>query len=100
MREDLDHHRRRFDGGDDLEFATTHAALNIKVENAPAQPRPTQPRRRAVRVFIRVLAGTLRWTRHDRGTQPGIGCQHAVKEDQLQARSRHQRDQALYEFQR
>ena len=53
-----------------------------------------------MRVFIRVLAGTLRWTRHDRGTQPGIGCQHAVKEDQLQARSRHQRDQALYEFQR
>ena len=100
MREYLDYHHRLFDGGDDLEFATTHAALNIKVENAPAQPRPTQPRRRAVRVFIRVLAGTLRWTRHDRGTQPGIGCQHAVKEDQLQARSRHQRDQALYEFQR
>ena len=32
MREDLDNHRRLFDGGDDLEFATAHAALKINVE--------------------------------------------------------------------
>ena len=55
-----------YDGGDDLEFATTPAALNIKVENAPEQPRPTQPRRRALRVFIRGRASILRWTRHNK----------------------------------
>ena len=53
-----------------------------------------------MRVPVRVLANTLRWTQHDRGTQPGIGRQHAVKADQMQARSRHQRGQALHESQR
>ena len=37
---------------------------------------------------------------HDRGTQPRIGCQHAVEADQMQARTRHQGGQALHEFQR
>ena len=49
------------------------------------------------------MSGTgciLRRTRHVRGTQPGVGCQHAVKADQMQARTRHQRGQALHEFQR
>ena len=100
MREDLDNHRRLFDGGDDLEFATTHAALKINVEHTPQQPRPTHTRWRAVRVFVRRHAGILRWTRHDRRTQPGIGRQHPMKTDQMQARARHQRGQALHEFQR
>ena len=41
-----------------------------------------------------------RRARHNRGAQPGIGCEHAVKTDQMQARSRHQRGQAPHEFQR
>ncbi len=32
-----------------------------------------------------------RRARHNRGAQPGIGCEHAVKTDQMQARSRHRR---------
>ena len=53
-----------------------------------------------MRVVGRIIDGFLRWARHDRGTQPGIGCEHAVKTDQMQAWSRHQRGQALHEFQR
>ena len=41
-----------------------------------------------------------RHVRHSGLTQPGVGCQHAVKADQMQARTRHQRGQALHEFQR
>ena len=42
--------------------------------------------RRAVRVFVCRLALRRAW--HDRGAQPGIGCEHAVKADQMQARTR------------
>ena len=100
MREYPDYHRRFFDGGDNLELATTHATLNINIENAPEQACPAQPRRHAVRVFVCGLAGILWRARHDRGTQSSIGRQHAVKADQVQARSRHQRGQAPHEFQR
>ena len=48
----------------------------------------------------RILAAFLRWAGHDRGAQPGMGGEHAVKADQMQARTRHQRRQALHEFQR
>ena len=51
-------------------------------------------------VVGRIIDGFLRWARHDRGAQPGIGCEHVVKTDQMQARTRHQRGQALHEFQR
>ena len=37
--------------------------------------------------------------RHDRRSQPGIGREHPVETDQVQARARHQRGQALHEFQ-
>jgi hypothetical protein len=53
-----------------------------------------------MRVVGRIIAGFLRWARHDRGTQPGMGCEHTVKTDQMRARTRHQRGQALHEFQR
>ena len=69
--------------------------FEIDSENSLEQARPPHARRRAVRVFVLGLACTLRWTRHDRGAQPGIGGEHAVKADQMQARSRHQRGQAL-----
>ena len=42
----------------------------------------------------------LRRARHDRRAQPGIGREHAVKADQVQARTWHQCGQALHEFQR
>jgi hypothetical protein len=87
VREYLDNHRRRFDGGDDLELgATLRAVFEVNIEHALEQARPAHARRRAVRVFARGHAGILRWARHDRGTQPGIGRQHAVKTDQMQAR--------------
>jgi hypothetical protein len=53
-----------------------------------------------MRVVGRIIAGFPRWARHDRGTPPGMGCEHTVKTGQMQARTRHQRSQALHEFQR
>ena len=101
VREDPEDHRRRFDGSDDPERAATlRAVFEVDTEHALEQARPTHASWHTVRVFDRGLAGIAWWTRHDRGTQPGIGCQCPVKADQLQAWSRHQRDQALQEFQR
>ena len=74
--------------------------FEVNIEHALEQARPAHARRRAVRVFVRRLAGILRRARHDRGAQPGIGRQHPMKTDQMQARLRHQRRQALHEFQR
>ena len=51
-------------------------------------------------IYGLIGVGFLRRARHDRGTQPDIGRQHAVKANQVQARARHQRGQALQEFQR
>jgi len=82
-------HGGLLDGGDDLQGAATlRAMLDINSENALEQPRPVHARRRAVRVFVCRLA--LRRTWNDRGAQPGVGRQHAVKTDQMQARTRHQ----------
>ncbi len=58
---------------------------------APGLPAPDEPHHRRVSP----------WARHDRGTQPGIfGCEHPVKADQMQARTRHQRCERLHEFRR
>jgi len=64
--------------------------FDIDRENAFEQARPTHARRCAMRVLGGVFTGILRRTRHDRGTQPGIGREHAVAADQMQARTRHQ----------
>ena len=101
MREYPDNHRRLFNGGDDLKVAAAlRAVFEVQVEDAHEQARPAHARRRVVRVFVCRDAGILCWARHDRRTQPGIGRQHAMKADQMQARARHQRGQALHEFQR
>ena len=101
MREDLENHRRLFDGGDNLQVAATlRAVFEVDIENVFEQPRPPHTRRCFMRVLGRIIAGFLRCARHDRGAQPGIGREHAVKTDQMQARTRHQRSQALHEFQR
>ncbi len=73
--------------------------LDINVENALEQARPAHARRCAC-VLLGVFTRLPRRARHDCGTQPGIGRQHAVEADQMQARTRHQRGQALHEFQR
>ena len=100
MREYPDNHRRFFDRGDDLQVAATlRAVFAVDIEHAPEQTRPAHARRRTVRVFACGLSGILRRAGHNCGTQPGIRGQHAVKADQMQARSRHQRGQAPHEFQ-
>ena len=50
--------------------------LDIDIEDALEQPR-----RRAMRVFVNTIACTVRWTRHDRGAQPGIGREHPMEAD-------------------
>ena len=101
MREDPDNHGGLLDGSDDLQVAATlRAVFEVDIEHAFEQPRPAHARRCFMRVVGRIIDGFLRWARHDRGAQPGIGCEHAVKTDQMQARTRHQRGQALHDFQR
>ncbi len=89
MREDPDSDRRLFNCGDDSEFAATlRAVFEVELEHALEQAGPAHPRWCAVRMFVSRFA--LRWARHDRRTQPGIGREHAVKADQVQARAWHQ----------
>ena len=53
MGEDLHDHRRRLDGGDDLEVAPTlRAVFQVDLENALEQARPAHARQRALRVFV------------------------------------------------
>ena len=87
MREDPDNHGGLFDGGDNLKVAATpRAVFEVDIEDALEQPRPAHARRYFMRVVGRIIAGFVRWARHDRGTQPGMGCEHTVKTDQMQAR--------------
>ena len=74
MREYPDDYRRLFDGGDNLEVAATlRAVFEVDIEHALEQPRPVHARRCFMRVVGRIIAGFLRWARHDRGAQPGMG---------------------------
>ena len=98
MREYPDNHGGLFDGGDELQVAATiRTMFDIDRENTFEQARPTHARRCAGCVLGGVLDCILRWAQHDRSTQPGVGCQHAVEADQMQARTRHQGGQALHE---
>ena len=54
----------------------------------------SRARRRAVRVFVRWLAGVLRRARHHRSTQFGMGGEHASGSEYGPARTRHLRGQA------
>ena len=64
-------------------------AVATVIENAFEQARPVHARR-CVCVLVGLFTWFLRPTRHDRGTQPGIGRQHAVEAYQMQVRTRHQ----------
>ena len=75
MREYPDNHRGLFDRGDDLQVgATLRAVFEVDIEHALEQTRPAHARRRAVLMAVCIIAGFLRWARHDRGTQPGVGA--------------------------
>ncbi len=47
-----------------------------------------------------VLGCLVHWTGNDRSAQLGVGREHAVEANQMQAWTRHQRGEALHEFQR
>ena len=47
-----------------------------------------------------VLGCILRWTRHDRATQPGVGREHAMEANQMQPRTRDECGEALHALQR
>ena len=75
MREYPDNHRRFFDRGDDLQVAATlRAVFEVDIEHALEQTRPAHARRRAVLMVVCIIAGFLRWARHDRCTQAGVGA--------------------------
>ena len=76
------------------------AVFDIDVEDAFEQARPTHTRRRVRRVMGCMPGCILRRPRHDRGTQLGVGGEHAVEADQMQAWAWRQRCEALHEFQR
>ena len=62
-----------------------------------------QPRDAAARLALGRLCGLCRQLgplRHHQRAQLGVGCQHAMKADQVQPRPGHQRGQALHELQR
>jgi hypothetical protein len=95
MREDLANHRGLFDGGDDLQLAPAVRAMrDVDVEDALEQARPTHARG-SLRRRLGGFTGFLERSRHDRGTQSGVRGEHAVEADQVQARARYQRGQAL-----
>ena len=53
MAEDLDDHRRIFDGGDDLQSAAAvRAVFDVDVEDPFEQPGPAHARRRALRLSV------------------------------------------------
>ena len=58
MREDLDHHRRLFDGGDHLEVAATgRAVFEVDIEHAlPATALEPHARRYFMRAVGRIIA--------------------------------------------
>ncbi len=79
MRKYPDNHRRLFDDGDDLQgTATLRAVFEVDIEHALEQARPAHACRRFMRVVSCIIAQFLRRARHDRGAQPGIGCQHTA----------------------
>ena len=84
MREYPDNHRRLFDDGDDLQgTATLRAVFEVDIEHALEQARPAHACRCFIRVVSCISARFLRRARHDRGAQPGIGCQHTERPDTL-----------------
>jgi hypothetical protein len=92
MGEDPGDYGRFFNGGDDLQGAATiWAAFDIDVEDPLEQARLSLMRAcepHAVSVIGRVRGGFLRWARNDRGTQLGVGREHAVEANQMEPGTR------------
>ncbi len=94
MGENSGNHGRVFDCGDDLEgAAAVGAAFDVDVEHPFEQPRPTHTRLRSlrVRVIARVSGRRLGRARNDLGAQRSVGCEHAMKANQMVAWTRDQR---------
>ena len=82
MAEDLDDHRRVFDGGDDLQSAAAvRAVLHVDIEDPFEQPGPAQARcfSLGTGVIGRGLGGTLWRSGNDFTAQLGVGCQHSME---------------------
>ena len=81
MAEDLDDHRRVFDGSDDLQSAAAvRAVLHVDIEDPFEQPGPAQARRFSLGDVIgRGLGGTLWRSGNDFTAQLGVGRQHAME---------------------
>ena len=48
--------------------------FEVDIEHALEQPRPAHARRCFMRAVGCGIAGFLRWARHERGAQPGMGA--------------------------
>lgn len=69
----------------------------IDVEDALEQPRPTlMPADRSM--FSSAGSVGFSTAQHDRSTQRGVRCEHAVETDQVQARAGYQRGQRCMIF--
>ena len=97
VREDLLDDRRLQDRSDDLQLAAAvRAVLEVDLEDPFEQPGPAHSHRLAMRAVRLALGGLgclsalVRPLRHHRRTQLGVGCQHAVEADQVQAWPRHE----------
>jgi hypothetical protein len=80
--QDARHHGGLFDRSDDLQGAATRwAMLDSKREHALEHARPAHARRCAMRMItlVGVLGARVRSSRHDRGTQFGVGREHPAR---------------------
>ena len=103
MAEDLDDHRRIFDGGDDLQgAAAVGAAFDVDIEDPFKQPGSARAwcLPLTLGVIGQGLGSTLCWSWNDFTAQLRVGRQHAVEANQMETRARHQGRQTLHELQR
>ena len=105
--EDALDHRRLEDGGADLQLAAAvRAVFEVELEGPFEQPGPAHPHRPAMRAVrlagseFRCGGGLVRPLRNHHRAQLGVGRQHAMKANEVQARPRHQCSQPLHHLQR
>jgi hypothetical protein len=102
MLEDLGNHGGIYDGGDDRQGAAAVGALfNIDIEypfeqpssdgQAPQQGAPRRGRLRGMGVDRRV--------QNDLGTEPRVGCEHAMEADEMEPWTGNQGGESLQKLQ-
>jgi hypothetical protein len=101
MGEDASNHWQLFNGCDDSEGAATlGAAFDVDVKDPFKRSGPTHTHRRTLRVPARVCGRRRGRARNDLGAQGSVGCEHAMKANQMVAWTRDQRGELLHKFQR